>query len=143
MHWTDDLHSLLLQLSGALNRPELDEWFLSQAGIKLDRALFPLLSRISVLGPIGTVELAAQVGRDHSTVSRQLTRLEQLDLICRKPADDDGRVRLLRTTAKGRRLVAALAATRRRLMSAKFRSWTEADRAMLIRLLRRLIEERD
>jgi hypothetical protein len=57
--WADELHVTMLQIVGAVNRPDIDADFIARAGVKLDRALFPLLSRIGIEGPIGTVELAA------------------------------------------------------------------------------------
>ena len=44
----------------------------------LDRALFPLLVGIERRGPIGVGDLADLAGRDYSTVSRQVAKLESL-----------------------------------------------------------------
>ena len=65
-NWPDDIHAVLLQLNGYMNRPDLDQAFLARAGVKLDRALFPLLTRIGLYHPISVVELASLVGRNHS-----------------------------------------------------------------------------
>ena len=138
MHWADELHMLLIRISGVMARPDVDARFLAQTGLKLDRALFPLLSRMGIAGPIGAVELAGLVGRDHSTVSRQLARLEELGLIERTPSDTDGRVRLLMPSAAGKRMLAGFARTRRKLMEENFQDWSEHDKAELLRLLRKL-----
>jgi len=136
-HWTDELHGILLQITNEMNRPDVDARFLSRAGVNLDRALYPLLSRIGAAGSIGTVELAAQAGRDHSTVSRQVAKLEQLSLIEREPSASDGRVRMLRPTPAGRRMIEKFARTRRALMEAHFRDWSETEIKQLLRLLRK------
>ena len=47
------LHGALMDLVGVLNRPEPDARLLREAGVKLDRALFPLLVRIGARGPKG------------------------------------------------------------------------------------------
>ena len=52
------LHEALIDLAGMMNRPQQDDALLSEAGVALDRALFPLLVRIERRGPIGVVELA-------------------------------------------------------------------------------------
>lgn len=39
-----------------MNRPQRDEAMIREAGIGLDRALFPLLVLIEKRGPIGVVE---------------------------------------------------------------------------------------
>ena len=53
MHDTHDLDLLagaLIDLVGALNSPRQDEVLLREAGVTLDRALFPLLVRIARAG---------------------------------------------------------------------------------------------
>lgn len=140
-HWTDELHEILLQVSGAMNRPEQDAHFLARSGVKLDRALFPLLTRIGAAGPIGAVELASLVGRDHSTVSRQTAKLEDLGLIERKRAIDDARMRLLQPTAAGKKMLAAFSRVRRNMMEDHFRNWTTKEREQLLRLLRKMVTQ--
>ncbi|CAH0274106.1 hypothetical protein SRABI05_03636 [Agrobacterium fabrum] len=54
-----------------------------EVGIALNRALFPLLVMIERLGPIGIVDLADCVGRDYTTVSRQVSKLEEFGLVTR------------------------------------------------------------
>src|SRR5580658_3200787 len=66
--WADQLHAVFLAMVGYFNRPEPDAMMIVAAGIKLDRALFPLLSRIGLAGKISVVELGHITGKDHSTV---------------------------------------------------------------------------
>ena len=79
-----ELHGALVEIVGVMNRPQRDEAMVREAGISLDRALFPLLVLVERLGPIGVVELADRVGRDYTTVSRQVAKLESLGLIDRQ-----------------------------------------------------------
>lgn len=142
-HWTEDLHEILLRLTGFMNRSDIDVRFLARTGVNLDRALFPLLTRIGAVGPVGTVELAALVGRDHSTVSRQTAKLEELGLIERLQSNADGRVRLLRPSAAGKKMLARFARTRRKLMQEYFRDWDEQERDELLRLLNKMTSNVD
>jgi DNA-binding MarR family transcriptional regulator len=137
-HWSDELHSILLQITSVMNRPDVDERFLARAGVRLDRALYPLLSRIGALGPIGTVELAAQVGRDHSTVSRQVAKLEKIGLVARSPSASDKRVRMLQPSPQGQRMIEKFVQARRGIADIHFSDWTEAEKRQLLRLLRKL-----
>ena len=57
-----ELHRALLDIVGAMNRPQRDETLMKEAGIRLDRALFPLLVGIERYGPIGVVEMADRIG---------------------------------------------------------------------------------
>jgi DNA-binding MarR family transcriptional regulator len=75
------LHAALLDIVTVMTRPQRDEALTRAAGIPLDRALFPLLVAIERFGPIGIVEMADRVGRDYTTVSRQVAKLESLGLV--------------------------------------------------------------
>jgi len=136
-----DLHDALLDLSGIMNRPQPDATLIAEAGIELDRALFPLLVRIERRGPIGVVELAELVGRDHSTVSRQVAKLESLGLVERRPGAKDRRVRETAATPKARELTDALDEARQRLWTRALATWTPTERRELTRLLRKLADE--
>src|SRR5258705_9241587 len=132
--WSDAFHSAFLRLNGYLNRPDLDAAFLAQAGVKLDRALFPLLSRIGLFGPIGVVELANLIGRNHSTVSRQSAKLEALGLVERRVEDDDQRVRRLQPTAAGQAMLDEFRRARQRFMDRNFSDLTSEERRALAEL---------
>ena len=136
--WSDELHAVLLQLNGYMNRPDLDQAFLTRAGVKLDRALFPLLTRIGLAHPISVVELANLVGRDHSVVSRQVAKLEGLGLVERHAARGDQRVRRLNPSPAGLKMLDQFAATRREFVRNRLGGWTDEERRALLDLLRRL-----
>jgi len=136
-----DLHEALLDLTGIINRPQPDAALIAEAGIQLDRALFPLLVRIDRRGPIGVVELADLAGRDHTTVSRQVAKLESLGLVTREPDPNDRRIRVAATTTKARELTQALDAARQRLWTQALSTWSPADRRNLVRLLRKLADQ--
>src|SRR5438445_11913459 len=87
------LHHTLVDLVGLMNRPQRDSFLLQEAGVSLDRALFPMLIAVERKGPIGLVELGELVGRDYTTVSRQAAKLDSLGLITRRPSKADKRVR--------------------------------------------------
>ena len=91
----------MLDIVSVMNRPARDEFLIRAAGIPLDRALFPLLVSIERFGPIGIVDLADRVGRDHTTVSRQVARLESLGLVRRQGNAADRRVREAIVSPKG------------------------------------------
>ena len=135
------LHEALLDLMAFLNRPQPDRALIEAAGIRLDRALFPLLVRIERRGPLGIVELAETAGRDHSTVSRQVAALEKSGLVARRSGRQDQRVREVAITAKGRAMTAALDAARQRLVGPLLAKWSRKDRSELNRLLRRLVDD--
>jgi DNA-binding MarR family transcriptional regulator len=133
----DDLGAALIELVGFLNSPRRDDTLLREAKVSLDRALFPLLVRLGVQGPLGVAELADQVGRDHTTISRQLAKLESLRLVERCENSTDRRRRAAQVTAEGTAIVQAITLARRRLLSQALADWSEADRVALTSLNRR------
>jgi DNA-binding MarR family transcriptional regulator len=131
------LHEALIDVVGFFNRPQNDAILLREAGVSLDRALFPLLVLIQRRGPLGVGELADRVGRDYTTVSRQVAKLENLGLVARSPGKTDRRVTEAVVTEKGQAMSDMLDAARERLATSALADWSERDLQDLTRLLRR------
>ena len=139
-HNEDALAAALIDLMGMLSSPRQDDILLEEAGVAIDRALFPLLVRIAAAGSLSVAELADQVGRDHSTISRQTAKLEALALITRRPAAGDQRVREAVMTEQGGRVVEAITQARRRLLRRLLADWSLEDRAAVGRLTQKLAD---
>ena len=135
------LQAAVIDLVDEINRPRRDDRLSEEAGIPLDRALCPLLTRVWRYGPIGVVDLADRTGRDHTTISRQMSKLEELGLIERQPSATDKRVREATVTGKGREMVGVLNAARERLANRILVDWTDADLGQLQVLLRRFADD--
>ncbi len=134
---SDSLGDVLLELAGFITDPRQDWRMMAEAGLDIDPAFLPVLVRLGVWGPASAAELSGQVGRDHSTMSRQLARLEAAGLVVRSASQTDGRVRTACVTSRGKEAVAALAAARRRLLDRALGDWTAEDRESLSRLMGR------
>ena len=135
------LHGALIDLVGMINRPQGDTILLREAGLALDRALFPPLVVIERRGPIGVGELADRAGRDYTTVSRQVAKLESLGLVARRTSPGDRRVNEAVVTDKGRTMTDAIDAARERLAASILAAWSEQDLDDLTRLLRRFADD--
>lgn len=135
-----ELHRSLIDITVIMNQPERDVELLAKAGLSLERALFPLLVLIERFGPIGVVDLAGRVGRDYTTVSRQVARLEELGLVTRRPGPADKRVREALVTAAGKEATGALDAAREEMAISMFADWERKDFDDLVRLMRKLVE---
>jgi DNA-binding MarR family transcriptional regulator len=135
------LHEALVDLIGLFNQPQRDSVLIKEAGVQIDRALFPLLVRIARRGPLGVVELAELAGRDYTTVSRQVTKLEGLGFVTRQKSGDDARVSRVTITKKGQTTTDALDAARERLARGTFAKWTDSDKKNLVRLLRKFVDD--
>jgi DNA-binding MarR family transcriptional regulator len=133
-----ELHRSLIDIVSEMNRPERDEAMLEMAGLTLERALFPLLVLIERLGPIGVIDLAGRVGRDYTTVSRQVARLEDLGLVSRRTSLADRRMREAVVTPQGKAATDAIDIARERIALTLFRDWSPNDFDQLLRLMRML-----
>ncbi len=134
------LHGALIGIVGAMNRPQRDASMLKAAGVRLDRALFPLLVGIERLGPIGVMELADRTGRDYTTVSRQVAKLESLGLVKRRENAADRRVREAVISPKGKAMTLRIDAARERIGRAIFSTWAAEDIDALVRLMRKFAD---
>jgi DNA-binding MarR family transcriptional regulator len=132
------LHEALLQIVSVLNRPQGDNVILTRADVSLDTALFPLLVRVSMQRNLTIGDLADQVGRDYSTVSRQVSRLQDLGLVRSEPSQTDRRQRLLSVTAMGKKTVKKIDRARSSVMSEALDGWSEAEITEIARLTTRL-----
>lgn len=135
------LHDSLLTIVGALNRPQRDALMIEASQINLERALFPLLVHIGRFGPIGVVELADRVGRDYTTVSRQVKKLEEAGLAQRHKNVKDQRINEAVITAAGKDMNDKIDAAREKIYKKIFLQWEESERAELERLLKKFTSD--
>jgi DNA-binding MarR family transcriptional regulator len=135
-----DLHGSVLDIVAVINKPQRDDVLIKEAAIPLDRALFPLLVLVDKFGPIGVVDLADRVGRDYTTVSRQVAKLESLGLLERKALAADRRIRQSAITANGRVLTEAVDAARVRIGQRILKDWEPHDVEELVRLMRKFAD---
>lgn len=135
------LREALMDITGLLNRPQPDTVLLGLAKVDLDRALFPILVRLEHRGPVAIGELAEISGRDYTTISRQVTKLETLGLATRRPSVKDARIKEVTVTEKGRAVTNALDGARERLVASMLAAWDQREVAELARLLRKLADD--
>lgn len=136
----NDLHRSLIDILTSMNRPQRDDYMIRAASIRLERALFPLLIGIERVGPIPLVELADGVGRDYTTVSRQVSKLEELGLVKREPNTVDRRIRKVAITPEGKAMTRRIDAARARIARKVFATWEPEEVESLVRLMRKFAD---
>ena len=134
------LREALLDINGILNRPQPDAALIALAGVDLDRALFPLLVRIERRGPLGIVELAELCGRDYTTVSRQVAKLESLGLVGRRANAQDARIKQAVISDQGRVMTRAIDGAREKVFLRLLEGWEREEVTELARLMRKLAD---
>lgn len=135
-----DLHRSLITIVSVMNRPRNDERLIAEAGVQLDQALFRLLVVIERVGPIGVVDLADRLGRDYTTISRQVAKLERMEMVKRHENPEDRRMRETVVSSKGKAVTDKLDHARERLARGIFQDWAAEDVEDLVRLMRKFAE---
>lgn len=129
------LHLSMVSLASVMNRPRNDERLIQEAGVTLDQALFRLLVVIERVGPIGVVDLADRLGRDYTTISRQVAKLAAMELVTRRGNPQDRRIREATIAPKGKEMTDRLDAARERIGREIFASWPAQEVSELVRLM--------
>ncbi|BBV76892.1 MarR family transcriptional regulator [Raoultella planticola] len=132
-----DFHGALLDIISVMNQPVRDEQLLQAADVQIDQILFPLLVAIGRCGPVGVVELADSLGRDYTTVSRQVKKLEAQGLALKQPNAHDRRISEVTLSERGKTLIERIAVARTRLINQVLAGWAEEEVAALFRLTRK------
>ncbi|MFD7640029.1 MarR family winged helix-turn-helix transcriptional regulator [Kitasatospora sp. NPDC059795] len=109
---------------------------ISAAG-EFDRATFLLLDQLAAGGPANVKTLAAALGVDSSTVTRQAAPLLRERLLARVPYPADRRAVRLALTPLGAGRLAQVREQRLRLVAELTAAWTADERAVFCALLER------
>ncbi|MDO0926000.1 MarR family transcriptional regulator [Streptomyces sp. TG1A-8] len=103
----------------------------------MDRAAYLLLNRLDNEGPMGVKALAASMGIDSSTVTRQVAPLVDTGLVKRTSHPEDGRAVVLQLSPRGAARLQEVRSSRRQLMAELTRDWTPQEREQFCALLTR------
>ncbi len=104
----------------------------------IDAGNYTVLLTISRAGPLRLVDLADEFGLDKSTMSRQVTALQSLGLVRRRPDPQDGRAFLLGLSDDGRRRLDEVMRSRHEVWQERLASWSTQEIADLADGLTRL-----
>lgn len=89
----------------------------------MDRAAYLLLNRLDKEGPMGVKALAASMGIDSSTVTRQVAPLVDTGLVKRTSHPEDGRAVVLQLSPRGLSRLEEVRSSRRQLMAELTQEW--------------------
>ncbi|MCA1221593.1 MarR family winged helix-turn-helix transcriptional regulator [Streptomyces sp. 8L] len=103
----------------------------------MDRAAYLLLNRLDLEGPMGVKALAAGMGIDSSTVTRQVAPLVDTGLVKRTSHPEDGRAVVLELSERGHARLEEVRLSRRLLMQRATDGWTEEEKVSFTVLLTR------
>ncbi len=103
----------------------------------MDRAAYLLLNRLDKEGPMGVKALAASMGIDSSTVTRQVAPLVDTGLVKRTSHPEDGRAVVLQLSPRGQSRLEEVRSSRRQLMAELTQEWAPEEREAFCTLLTR------
>ena len=114
--------------------------FLDEAGIDMSAQEIRILTVLAHLaGPERMKPLAEKLGRDPTTVSRQITGLEEKGLVQRSPCPAVGRSTVVAITRRGSRLVERTIPLTLALRGQAMKGISKADSEALVRSLSQMI----
>ena len=106
----------------------------------LDRSAYVILRHLEAGGPLNVSALADRLNLDGSTVTRQVTALENDALVERRRDPNDGRGTVIAATDRGLEQMEAVRAARKGVYDKVLHNWTADERAALAGALQRFNE---
>lgn len=117
---------------------EINAHAIEASGTKVEVAGSAVLGRLSLLGPSRLTDLAAALGLDPSSVSRQVAAVERAGWVTREEDPTDRRATRLLLTDAGRDVVERLGVLRAEALARLTPDWTDSDLDALTARLARL-----
>ena len=115
--------------------------FLDEASIQISAEEISILTVLAHLDEWPQMKpLAEKLGRDATTVSRQIASLENAGLVERSPSPDDGRATVVSVTKQGKKLVKQSLPQTLALRKRAMKGVSEAENELLVRVLKLMLE---
>lgn len=123
----NEIFDALFKIVNFLNDPRNDEQLLRKAGLKNDQNLLPILVRVGVQPKISVGELANQLGKTHSSTSRQIDKFVAQGLIIADYNANDKRIREVDLSPEGQRVIGMINEARTAMMTRVLGALTPAE----------------
>lgn len=115
--------------------------YLIDSGIQLTAAQLTILTALAHLDSANSMNsLAELLGRDPSTLKRQLNGIVKLGLVARNSSSEDGRVIEITITTEGRALVELTMPMSYALRERTMAGISEADKKILVKCLSKMLK---
>jgi DNA-binding MarR family transcriptional regulator len=108
---------------------------------EVDPSTFPLAKQLMCHDAMRVSDLAARVGLDASTVSRQIKQLEDKGIVERTADPADGRASLVQISTAGEAVMQSAFTRRFERIKRALEAWSDEDRRQLQDLLTRLASD--
>lgn len=136
----NDIFKALIDLFSIINRTDRDKKMIATAGVNLEAAAFRVFGGIAHLQPTSVGDLAVILGKNYSSISRQIDKLEAAGLVRTYPSSSDSRIRVSELTKHGEEINSMISLTRQRIMREALADWTIEEKNGMLNDLKRLNE---
>ena len=96
-----EIFKSLFQIVNFFNDSKHDIDLLRKVGVKEDQNLLPIIVRVGMAETINIGDLAKQMGKTHSSTSRQVDKFEKQGLLTTTYNNKDRRIREISLTSQG------------------------------------------
>lgn len=128
----NELINSLVSIVSFFNRTDRDRAFVKAAGINLEATSFQLFVTIGRMQPTNVSDLANMLGKSHSSVSRQIDKLEQKKLVETRDSEKDARIRTVELSKQGQEITKIINQTRLKEVDAVLSRWTDDEKQQLV-----------
>lgn len=128
----NELINSLVSIVSFFNRTDRDRAFVKAAGINLETTSFQLFVTIGRMQPTNVSDLANMLGKSHSSVSRQIDKLEQKKLVETRDSEKDARIRTVELSKQGQEITEVINQTRLKEVDAVLSKWTDDEKQQLV-----------
>lgn len=135
----NEIFEALFEIVTFFNQPQQDRHLLQQADVPLEPAALPIVVRVGRQPGISIGQLADQIGRNHSSISRQVDKLMTAGWL-QETERGDQRVRQVELTPQGQRGLMQIKVARETAFREKLTDYSNNDRAELARVLQQLAD---
>jgi len=133
-----ELIKSLVSIVSFFNRTDRDKKFVKAAGIDLEATSFQLFVTIGRMQPTNVSDLANMMGKSHSSVSRQIDKLEKGGLIVTRDSEEDARIRSIQLSKQGTELTKTIDTTRLKEIKMVMSDWSDDEKKVLLENLQHL-----
>lgn len=135
------VHSAVTRVLRWGSRADVRRQLLGDAGKDLSPTDTWLLGAIQQQGPVRASDLAGWQGVDKSTITPQVRRLEDFDLVSREVDPTDRRAVLLSLTPRGHQVQRRMGSAGASVLDQVLQGWSADDREALAVLITRFAED--
>jgi len=139
----NDIFTTLINVVAFFNRTDRDKKMISAAGVNLEATSLQAFTSIGRMQPTNVSDLANILGKSHSSMSRQIDKLEKHGLVVTQDDAKDARIRVIKLSPKGEQITEVINQTRLSQLESAFSDWSDTDKKALLDNLSRLAKTLD